>query len=158
MEVSVSSAQNVLAGVVVAACVSLAPAAPAVSGERCGGEYEIVLGDTLSMIAGRCGSSVEALLRANPQITSPAQIAVGWRLTVPGGDAGSSVAVTGRIVNGRRCAMIETSDGESYGIVSPELAFIGGAVVEVTGQVVNDPSCIGPRTLLVDELVRAEPT
>ena len=138
--------------------------APAAAGGACGDAYVIAPGDTLSRIAARCGSSVEALMRANPQIVSPAQIAVGWRLTMPGGAEGaaapsaSQVAVTGRIVNGRRCAMIETADGESYGVVSPELAFVNGAVVEVTGQVVDDPSCTGARTLLVDELTKAEPT
>jgi hypothetical protein len=100
----------------------------------------IAPGDTLSKIAARCGSNVEALMRANPTITSPAQIAVGWRLTVPGSDTGASVsaaasgpvALTGRIVNGRRCATIETAEGESYGVVSPDLAFVNGALVEVT--------------------------
>ena len=146
---------------------AMAVSGPGAAGGVCGGEYVIAPGDTLSKIAARCGSSVEALMRANPRITTPAQIAVGWQLTMPRGADGQSpaaaaasepVALTGRIVNGRRCAMIETADGESYGVVSPELAFVNGALVEVTGQVVNDPSCSGPRTLLVDELTRAEPT
>lgn len=143
----------------------LALAAPALATETCGEEYVIAPGDTLSKIAARCGSSVEALMQANPRIASPAHVAVGWRLTVPGGveaetpaGADGPVALTGRIVNGRRCAMIETLDGESYGVVSPEHAFVNGAVVEVTGKVVNDPSCTGPRTLLVNELTKAEPT
>jgi murein DD-endopeptidase MepM/ murein hydrolase activator NlpD len=140
-------------------------AAPAAAAGGCADGYVVATGDTLSKIAARCGSSVDALMRANPGITSPAQIVVGWRLAVPGGSetaapagAGEPVALTGRIVNGRRCAMIETADGESYGVVSRELAFVNGALVEVTGQVVNDPSCTGPRTLRVEELTRAEPT
>ena len=145
---------NVGAAAVAASMTLLAPAA---ADERCGGEYVIAPGDTLSRIAARCGSSVDALMRANPRITSPARIAVGWRLTVPGGadaeapaPAREAVELIGRIVNGRRCAMIETADGQSYGVVSPDLAFVNGALVEVTGQVVDDPSCTGPRTLLVD--------
>lgn len=150
-----------LAGAAVLASAALAT--PAAADGACGGEHVVAPGDTLSRIAARCGSSVEALMRANPQITSPAGLAVGWRLAVPGGPgasatAGGPVALTGRIVNGRRCAMIETADGKAYGVVSPELAFVNGALVEVTGQVVNDPSCSGPRTLLVDELTTAEPT
>jgi murein DD-endopeptidase MepM/ murein hydrolase activator NlpD len=157
-----SSWINVGAAAVAASMMLMAPAA---AEERCGGAYVIAPGDTLSRIAARCGLSVEALMRANPRITSPARIAVGWRLTVPGGSeadasaaASEPVALIGRIVNGRRCAMIETADGESYGVVSPDLAFVNGALVEVTGQVVDDPSCTGPRTLLVDELTRAAPT
>ncbi len=159
---------------------SLALAAPAAAGGDCNGGYVVSAGDTLSSIAARCGSSVAALMEANTRITSRARIAVGWRLTIPGvgveGDrevpvgavppggtagpaaAGQPVALTGRIVNGRRCAMIETADGRSWGVVSPELAFISGAVVQVTGQVVDDPSCGGPRTLLVDQLISAAPT
>ena len=73
-----------------------------------------------------------------------------------GGDA--PVAITGRIVNGRRCARLETADGTEYGIVSPELAFVNGARVQVRGQVIVDSSCPGPRTLLVDELSAADRT
>lgn len=162
---------------------SLTLAAPAGAGGACGDEYVIARGDTLSGIAARCGSSVVRLMRANPRIASPAQIAVGWRLRIPGAarvetEAGAGamavpsrtarraagtaapapVALTGRIVNGRRCAMIETADGEAYGIVSPDLAFVNGALVVVRGEVVDDPSCTGPRTLLVDELTAADPT
>lgn len=159
---------------------SMALAAPATASDSCGGTYTVAPGDTLSKIAARCGSSVAALMLANPRITSRAQIAVGWRLSVPEGEgsgavesvdaesvavgaaesaaSGQPVALSGRIVNGRRCAMIETADGRAWGLVSPELAFVSGAVVEVIGQVVDDPSCSGPRTLLVDQLTSAAPT
>jgi hypothetical protein len=153
-----------------AAIASMALVSPAAAGASCGADYVETPGDTLSKIAARCGSSVEVLMHANPRITSPAEIAVGWRLSIPQGvslEVGAEsdeerrdqqVELTGRIVNGRRCAMIETAEGEAYGLVSPELAFVNGAVVAVTGHVVDDPSCTGPRTLLVHELTKPEPT
>jgi LysM repeat protein len=43
----------------------------------------VARGDTLSAIAGRNGVSLEALLRANPQITNPNRIFVGQTVQIP---------------------------------------------------------------------------
>ncbi len=138
--------------------------APAGAAE-CPGNYTVQPGDTLSRVAARCDSSVEALISANPQITSPSRLSVGWKLVVPGrsSDSGAQqvsaipekddpVLLQGWIVNGQRCAMLETEDGQEYGVVSPELSFVSGSAVSVAGRMVDDPSCSGPRTLLVTEL------
>lgn len=153
-----------------AALMTLGLAAPAGAAE-CGGEYTIQPGDTLSRVAGRCDSSVEALMEANPQITSPSRLSVGWKLVVPGQNAAGggegepiaaippkdgSLLLEGWITNGRRCAMLATADGEEYGVVSPEFSFISGRAVAVEGRLVDDPSCSGPRTLLVTELSTSE--
>jgi LysM repeat protein len=45
--------------------------------------YSVARGDTLSAIAGRNGVSLEALLRANPQITNPNRIFVGQTVQIP---------------------------------------------------------------------------
>ena len=164
-----------------AAALTLGLAAPAGAAE-CAGEYTIQSGDTLSRVAKRCDSSVEALMEANPQITSPSRLSIGWKLVVPeqgaesGGeeqvadsdsaDTGEQLAaipekdgpmlLEGWITNGRRCAMLATEDGEEYGVVSPEFSFISGRAVAVEGRLVDDPTCSGPRTLLVTELTTSE--
>lgn len=153
-----------------AAALVMGLAGPSPAG-ACEGEYVVRSGDTLSRIARTCGASIESLLRANPQVTSPSRLSVGWTLAVPeagevagepGHEASDAAAVPpqvveplvlqGRIVNGRRCAMIQTDEGEAYGVVSPELSFRSGSVVAVQGELIDDPSCTGSRTLLVTNL------
>lgn len=147
------------------AIVMLGFAAPAQAGS-CGAEYTVQSGDTLSGIATRCDTSVEALMDANPQITSPSRLSIGWKLAVPNDHEGMSssdpvaaladpderLTLEGRIVNGRRCALLETSDGQEYGVVSPELSFRSGRFVAVAGRMIEDASCGQARTLLVSEL------
>jgi hypothetical protein len=57
-----------------------------------GGQVTVQAGDTLSRIAQRSGTTVQALVDANraayPQLaTNPGAIQVGWRLALPGGQA-----------------------------------------------------------------------
>ncbi|MCS7081165.1 MAG: LysM peptidoglycan-binding domain-containing protein [Chloracidobacterium sp.] len=58
------------------------PSQPAPPAAR---EHRVRIGDTLSGIARRYGTSVDALLRANPSITNPNLIYPGQRIIVPGG-------------------------------------------------------------------------
>ena len=44
--------------------------------------YTVVRGDTLSKIAKRFGTNVQALLRLNPAITNPNKIYVGQKIRV----------------------------------------------------------------------------
>lgn len=46
-------------------------------------EYEVVAGDTLSGIASKVGSTVDELLKYNPQITNPDLINVGATINIP---------------------------------------------------------------------------
>jgi len=47
-------------------------------------EYVIQPGDTLLAIASRFNTTVDAILRANPQITNPNVIVVGQVIIIPG--------------------------------------------------------------------------
>lgn len=47
--------------------------------------YIVRNGDTLSEIAARFGTSVQAIMQANPQIQNPNLIYAGQRLVIPGG-------------------------------------------------------------------------
>lgn len=56
-----------------------------------GGTYVVQAGDTLSGIAGRYGTTVEVIAKANG-ITNPSQISVGQKLTIPGTAPGQLAA------------------------------------------------------------------
>lgn len=165
----ISRADGLLA--VAGVALTLGMAAPA-NAAGCGGEYVVQQGDSLSRIAARCETSVDALMDLNPQITSAANISIGWKLAVPGDAASDDEGMStqdpiaaldagpmnlrGWIVNGQRCALLTTPDGEEYGVVSPELSFVSGRAVQVEGRMVDDPTCTGPRTLLVTGLSTTE--
>ena len=80
----------VLAAVLLAsfASTSSAFAAPAFDGQ-CGTSVTVVSGDTLRKIANRCGTTVSALQRANPEIGSGNLIYPGQVLLLPGTILGS---------------------------------------------------------------------
>ena len=46
-------------------------------------KYTVKTGDTLSSIAKRFGTTVKAIMRANPWIDDPDYIQVGWVLKIP---------------------------------------------------------------------------
>ncbi len=60
---------------------------PGKAADGCGASYTVRSGDTLAAISERCGTSVEALIGANPVITDPARISIGWELSIPGARA-----------------------------------------------------------------------
>ncbi len=60
------------------------PSNPPTAGAR---EHRVRIGETLSGIAQRYGTTVAALQRANPSITNPNRIYPGQRLTIPAGNA-----------------------------------------------------------------------
>src|SRR5512147_1659700 len=70
------------------AFTSPASAAPAPAGQ-CGTSATVVSGDTLRKIADRCGTTVSALRRANPEIGSGNLIYPGQVLLLPGTILGS---------------------------------------------------------------------
>ncbi|MFL7811967.1 MAG: LysM domain-containing protein, partial [Anaerolineae bacterium] len=51
----------------------------------CGDTVTVVAGDTLARIAARCGTTVQAILAANPTIENPNLIFVGQAIEIPGG-------------------------------------------------------------------------
>ena len=54
--------------------------------------YQIGKGDTLSQIAAKSGTSVAAIMAANPQITNPDRISVGQKINLTGLPAASTYA------------------------------------------------------------------
>lgn len=66
-----------------ACAAAFLPAAAAAPAAACGAEVTVAAGDTLAGIAARCGSSVDALLRANPAIGDPRLLQLGQRLRIP---------------------------------------------------------------------------
>jgi lysozyme len=101
------------------------------------GLYTVRSGDTLSQLALRFNTTVNALLRANPQITNPNVLAVGQQLYIPG----SLVTVNGQTVyivkSGDSMSLIAFNQGISLasleqanpGITDPGLIFPGEHVV-----------------------------
>ena len=69
-----------------AAALAVLPRGAPAQGD-CGASYTVRPGDTLAGIAGRCDTTVGALVGANAVITDPARITVGWELAIPGARA-----------------------------------------------------------------------
>ncbi|MGE3912340.1 MAG: LysM peptidoglycan-binding domain-containing protein [Chloroflexota bacterium] len=51
--------------------------------EQCGATYTVSPGDTLYSLAQQCGTTVDAIVSANPSITNPDMIAAGSELALP---------------------------------------------------------------------------
>lgn len=83
-----------------AAAVALGFSAPAAAQTGCGDSYTVESGDTLRAIAQQCGTSVDALVNANDEISDPGLIRVGWTLTIPNGTSGGSLQPVGRTAEG----------------------------------------------------------
>lgn len=60
----------------------------------CGSTVVVQPGDWLAKIARRCGTSIEALLAANPQISNPSVVLPGQVLEIPGEEPAPQVGIT----------------------------------------------------------------
>lgn len=131
---------------------------------QCGADYTISGGDTLGKIAKRCGVSVAGIVKANAGIR-PNSIRIGQRIVLPGGategdgqdqdqETTESVSYEGRIINGRWCALLETANGEVFGLRSREIAFASDRFVAVEGKLVEG-QCGKDRTIMVTGLEMA---
>lgn len=129
--------------------------------DRCGPSYTIQPGDSLGKVAKRCGQNVSDILAANPEIRDPSRLSVGQSIDMPGAAPVQEIfdpvetTLNGRIVNGRWCALIETPEGDVYGLASPNIAFRSGIAVKVTGRVVGGKECRQERMIAVSELSEA---
>ncbi|MEO1490520.1 MAG: LysM domain-containing protein [Pseudomonadota bacterium] len=143
-------------------------ATPAAASSECGAAYTIRSGDSLGKVARRCGHTVEALLTANPEIKDPGRISVGQSIVLPGSTVSTvstsaangaaapvETVLKGRIVAGRWCALIETAEGEIFGLASPRHSFRSETIVEVKGHVVGGKECGQDRTIAVSDLSTA---
>jgi lipoprotein-anchoring transpeptidase ErfK/SrfK len=125
---------------------------PAWAQTECGQEYVVVRGDTLGKIARRCGTTLTALLEANPDIANPDRVLVGQRITLEAeaidhpvlyviskpGDSGSEIAVQVQGFPARRAVQIflapEPKSGEpEYKLVNTIRTDEAGRAEIITG-------------------------
>ena len=92
--------------------------------------YYAQRGDTLRKIAAKFGTSVDALLRLNPQITNPNLIYVGQAITVPG--AASTYVVrrgdTLRIIANKFGTTVDALLALNPKIKNPNLIYVGQVI------------------------------
>lgn len=98
-----------------------------------GGIYYVQRGDTLRKIAAKLGTSVDVLLRLNPQITNPNVIYVGQAIAVPGGSEGSSTYVvqrgdTLRIIANKFGTTVDALLTLNPKIRNPNLIYVGQVI------------------------------
>jgi nucleoid-associated protein YgaU len=95
-------------------------------------------GDTLSQIAQKNGTTVEAIMKANPGITDPNVISAGQTLNMPGGNifqkTGNVIRSTTGIGDGKPGALGLGGEGSFFGMETPgvikkagDLLGLGGA-------------------------------
>jgi len=96
------------------------------------GAYTVVAGDTLSKIAVRFNTTINALLRANPQITNSNLIFVGQQIFIPG------TLVT---INGQKIYFVKQGDTMSKIAASQNVTL---ATLEKANPQITNPSLIFP--------------
>ena len=130
------------ATMVLALLLILAAPLPAAAQGTCGSTVTVTYGDTLNKIAARCGTTVTAILQANPAIRNANLIYVGQRIRLPGaapvpGDQGvqriqfapgsTSIALTGTAqVNSTNRYVLGASAGQTMLV---DTATTQGAVI-----------------------------
>jgi LysM repeat protein len=95
-----------------------------------GGLYYVVKGDTLRKIAAKFGTSVDALLRLNPQIANPNVIYVGQAITIPAGSSTYTVqrGDTLRIIANRFGTTVDALLALNPKIKNPNLIYVGQVI------------------------------
>ncbi|WP_230530166.1 LysM peptidoglycan-binding domain-containing protein [Microvirga roseola] len=78
---------------------------------RCGDSVTVSRGDTLSKIARRCGTSVEAMLGSNPHIRNPNIVPLGAALNVPGREKTADQEEPVRADGAIEVSIVETETG-----------------------------------------------
>jgi LysM repeat protein len=95
-----------------------------------GGIYYVQRGDTLRKIAAKFNSTVDAILRANPQITNPNLIYVGQAIAIPGEAATYAVqrGDTLRIIANKFGTTVDTLLALNPGIKNANLIYVGQVI------------------------------
>jgi LysM repeat protein len=97
-----------------------------------GGTYYAVRGDTLRKIAAKFGTTVDVLLRLNPQISNPNIIYVGQAIAVPGSSSGTTYTVqrgdTLRIIANKFGTTVDALLALNPKIKNPNLIYVGQVI------------------------------
>jgi LysM repeat protein len=95
-----------------------------------GGIYYVQRGDTLRKIAAKFNSTVDAILRANPQITNPNLIYVGQAIAIPGEAATYAVqrGDTLRIIANKFGTTVDALLALNPGIKNANLIYVGQVI------------------------------
>jgi peptidoglycan DL-endopeptidase LytF len=106
---------------------SMPPPPPPASGQT----YYVLQGDTLRKIAAKFNTTVDAILRVNPQITNPNIIYVGQAIAIPAG-ASTHIVQRGdtlRIIAAKYGTTIDAILALNPGIRNPNLIYVGQVIV-----------------------------
>ena len=96
-----------------------------------GGVYYAVKGDTLRKIAAKFNTTVDAILKLNPQIYNPNLIYVGQAIAIPG-QATTHIVQRGetlRIIAGKYGTTVDAIVKLNPGIKNPNLIYVGQVIV-----------------------------
>lgn len=96
-----------------------------------GQTYYIVRGDTLRKIAARFNTTVDAILKINPQITNPNVIFAGQAITIPAGSTTYIVQKgdTLRIISNQYGTTVDAILRLNPNIKNPNLIYVGQVIV-----------------------------
>jgi peptidoglycan endopeptidase LytE len=95
-----------------------------------GQTYYAVKGDTLRKIAAKFNTTVDAILKVNPQITNPNIIYVGQAITIPA-QASNHVVQRGdtlRIIANKYGTTVDAILALNPGIKNPNLIYVGQVI------------------------------
>ena len=107
------------------------------AGQVSNGFYRIVGGDTLRGIAAHFNTTVDALIRANSNLTSESLLSVGQQLYIPG----SSV-----VINGQKIYILKSSDYLSLIAANQNVTL---TALEQANPGITDPSLVFPGDRLI---------
>ena len=96
-----------------------------------GQTYYVIKGDTLRTIAAKFNTTVDAILRANPQITNPNIIYAGQAISIPAGPSTHVVqrGDTLRIIASKYGTTVDAILVLNPNIKNPDLIFVGQVIV-----------------------------
>ncbi len=143
--------------------------------EDCGSSVTFRTGDTLAWIAQQCGTTVTALLRANPQIRDVSTIRLGEVIRMPRAvperrpraeprrasprtpaQPSPGIEVVGTLTReGATCPALRGDDGRLYTLAGHIGNFIPGDRVWVQGEQAEMSTCMQGVTIAIDRILRA---
>ncbi len=123
--------------------------------------HEVQAGDTIFSVAQAMGVTVDALLRANPDIDPDAlrigQIIMPPAFGAPGDpvDPGPETRISGILTpEGVECQALRGQDGQLYTLVGDLRGYDDGDVVQVVGEVQEISFCQQGTTIEIEEIRR----